>query len=294
MHRINWIFPIANDFNLFLLFLKGPTQNRAGSWCFLPFSSALYVMLITQTHLEFTFCLRMAHGVAAFPWMFLCSAVSRAHTEGKVSSAPCSAAFLHASHHPLAFGSFTWKPFLEFVSSSMERASLSESAAPPRLSQDLSVLWWRLNPESHALTDFIYLFFLFTSPVFSSWGPAPCMTGIASITSTSCQVDWMSLTDLNSPGTRTFLLPRHVISSSFFQGGYKIFSVLTTQVTDLIIFSHNSEGAEGRNPVQDPCRMAPAQPVTQSLAQEILLIHFPHLSSWLHNYRAWSRMDLCE
>lgn len=163
MHRINWIFPIANDFNLFLLFLKEPTQTRVGLWCFLPFSSALYVMLITQTHLEFT-CLRMAHGVAAFPWMFLCSAVSHGHTEGKVPSAPCSAAFLLASHHPLAFGSFTWKPFLEFVSSSMEQTSLSKSAAPQRLNQDLPVLWWRPNPESHALDrlPFIYFSLYFT------------------------------------------------------------------------------------------------------------------------------------
>lgn len=107
MHRINWIFPIANDFNLFLLFLKGPTQNRVGSWCFLPFSRALYVMLITHTHLEFTFSLMMALGVAALPWMFLYTAVSLCHTGGKMSSAPHSAASLHTSHHPLSCGSFT-------------------------------------------------------------------------------------------------------------------------------------------------------------------------------------------
>lgn len=104
MHRINWIFPIANDFNLFLLFLKGPTQNRVGSWCFLPFFSALYVMLIAHTHLEFTFCLRMATGLLHFHG---CSFAQLCPIEGRMSSGPCSAAFLHASHHPLAFGSFT-------------------------------------------------------------------------------------------------------------------------------------------------------------------------------------------
>lgn len=138
MHRINWIFPIANGFNLFLLFLKGPTQNRVGSWCFLPFSSALYVILITHTHLELTFCLRMATGLLHFHG---CSFARLCPIAPLKERCPQHLALqLYCMHHTVPWHlvpspAFAWKPLLEFVSCSMGQALLSKSAAPQRPSR---------------------------------------------------------------------------------------------------------------------------------------------------------------
>lgn len=175
MHRINWIFPIANDFNLFLLFLKGPTQNRVGSWCFLPFSSALYVMLITHTHTW--------NSPSAWGWptgllhFHGCSfAQLRPFALLKERCPHHLAVQLSCTHHTIPWQvvpspAFSWEPFLGFLSCSMEQASLSKSAAPQRPSHGsaCSLVDPTLKTTlSHALDSLPFIYFLFKLPVFSS------------------------------------------------------------------------------------------------------------------------------